>query len=39
LTTTHLSTPYVISTPGGKIFTHYLRTPLSIWRERYTKLT
>jgi hypothetical protein len=37
LTTMHLSTPYVISTPGGKIFTHYLakNTPLNLEGKVY----
>jgi hypothetical protein len=40
LTITHLSTPYMISTPGGKTVTQYLakNTPLNLG-ERYTKLT
>jgi hypothetical protein len=39
LIVTHLNTPYMISTPGGKMVTHYLaKNTLSIWRERYTKL-
>jgi hypothetical protein len=32
---THLSTPYMISTPGGKMVTQYLakNTPLNLWGE------
>jgi hypothetical protein len=39
LTITHLSTPYIISTPGGKIITNYLakNTPLNL-AGKYTKL-
>jgi hypothetical protein len=37
LTTTHLSTPYMISTPGGKMVTQYLakNTPLNLGGKVY----
>jgi hypothetical protein len=37
LTTTHLSTPYMICTPGGKMVTHYLakNTPLNLVGKVY----
>jgi hypothetical protein len=37
LTVTHLSTPYMISTPGGKMITHYLAkdTPLNLAGKVY----
>jgi hypothetical protein len=37
LTVTHLSTPYMISTPGGKMVTRYLakNTPLNLPRKVY----
>jgi hypothetical protein len=35
----HMITPYLIKTPGGKISTNQLvRTPLSIWEARNTKI-